>query len=146
MSLNGTVHQSGQHIVALPATTIAAAVAAVGTTAITRLSGAKYLVAQAKFLYGAGGTNVNVYVQTSLDQGVTWVDIMNFLFTTAAATKISAVVATTALAAVIAPSDGALTSNTILSGLLGERFRIKWVTTGTYSGATSLQVDLIVKG
>jgi len=97
-----------------------------------------YLCVEAVFLYGSGGTTANAYIQTSLDGGLTWVDIMNFSFTTAAATKISAVVATTALAAAVTPTDGSLTANTILSGLFGSWYRAKYVTTGTYAGATSL--------
>ena len=74
------------------------------------------------------------------------VDIMCFAFTTAAATKMSAVYAGIALGAAVTPTDGSLTDNTILNGALGDQFRLKYVTTGTYSGATSLQVDLVVKG
>ncbi len=85
-------------------------------------------------------------MQTSVDGGASWIDIMNFSFTTAAASKVSAVVGTTALAAAAVPGDGALASNTILSGLLGDRLRLKYVTTGTYTGASSLAVDALVKG
>lgn len=138
MALNGPTHSSGLDVTFLSPLTISTAVAATGTTPVKGLVGAYYLVVEAIFLYGAGGTTANAYIQTSLDNGLTWIDIMNFSFTTAAASKISAVVATTALAAVAVPGDGALASNTILSGLLGSRFRAKYVTTGTYTGATSL--------
>lgn len=142
--------QEGLHFLLLPKTTISTAVSATVTIPVagkqTGLAGARTAIAQAKFLYGSGGTTVDAYIQTSLDRGVTWVDIMNFNFTTAAATKISKVDSATALTAVTVPSDGALTSNTIKDGLLGDQFRLKWVTTGTYAGATSLQVDLIIKG
>lgn len=146
MSLNGAIHQNGQRIVLLSALTIGAAVAATATTPVVLLSGIKYLVVQAKFLYGAGGTTVDAYVQTSIDGGVTWVDIMEFAFTTSALRKISAVVASTAVAAAVTPSDGALTANTILSGVFGDRLRVKYVTVGTYTGATSLAIDAIAKG
>jgi hypothetical protein len=126
--------------------TIAAAVAATATTPVTGLAAMRYLVVLASFLYGAGGTTVNAYVQTSIDGGSSWIDIMQFAFTTAAANKISAVTVTTALTAVTVPGDGALTANTIVSGLLGDRLRLKYVTTGTYSGATSLTVNAVVKG
>lgn len=138
MALNGPTHSSGLDVTFLSPLTISTAISAIGTTAKTGLVGAYYLVVQAVFLYGAGGTTANAYIQTSLDSGLTWIDIMNFSFTTAAATKVSAVVATTALAAVVTPTDGTLGSNLIVSGLLGSRFRAKYVTTGTYSGATSL--------
>jgi hypothetical protein len=146
MALNGAIHQNGQRIKLLSVLTIAAAVAATATTPVLLLSGIKYLVVQANFLYGAGGTSVDAYVQTSVDGGTTWIDIMEFAFTTAAARKISAVVISTAVAASVTPSDGALTASTILSGVLGDRLRVKYVTVGTYSGATSLAVDAIAKG
>ena len=95
----------------------------------------KYILAQAKFSgYGAGGTNVTAYLQTSLDAGVTWIDIMSFQFTTANATKVSKVGLATALAAGVTPTDGALTANTILDGVIGDRLRVKYTTTGTYTG------------
>lgn len=136
----------GDRITLLPLLAITTALGATGASPSIGLVGTKYLIAQAKFVYGSGGTTVNAYVQTSLDGGVTWIDIMNFSFTTATATKVSAVVMTTALAAVVTPGDGALTANTILSGLLGDRFRVKYVTTGTYAGGTTLQMDVVAKG
>lgn len=153
MGMNSGLHQSEQRLNLLSAgsttptlgLTIGAAVAATATTPVTKLGGAWYLVVQAKFLYGAGGTTVDAYVQTSIDGGVTWADIMQFNFTTAAATKISAIALSTALAAVVAPTDGTLASNLIVSGLFGDRIRLKYVTVGTYTGATSLKVDGIIK-
>ena len=105
MALGGNVHIGGQDITFLPPLTITTAVTAVTTTPVKRLSGASYLCVEAVFLYGSGGTTVNAYIQTSLDNGLSWVDIMNFSFTTSAATKISAVVATTALAPAVTPTD-----------------------------------------
>lgn len=134
-------HQT--HVQLLPALTIGAAVSATATTPVI-LPSVKYLAAQAKFLYGAGGTTTKAFVQTSLDGGTTWLDIMSFAFTTSALTKVSSVTADIALAPATSPGDGALTDNTILTGLLGDRFRVKYVTTGTYTGATSLTVDIIV--
>lgn len=146
MVKNSAAHINGGRIILLAALTIGAAVAATATTPIAQLGGMWYLVAQAKFLYGAGGTTVNAYVQTSIDGGASWIDIMQFAFTTAAATKISAVKAGIALAAVTVPGDGALTANTIVDGLLGDRLRLKYVSTGTYTGASSLEVTAVVKG
>ena len=110
------------------------------------LVGMKYLVAEANFTYGSGGTTTDVYIQTSVDGGATWIDIMNFHFTTASGKGVSAVVMTTALAANVSPGDGALAANTILSGLLGDRVRAKLVTTGTYASSTSITVDITAKG
>lgn len=103
---------------------------------------AHYLAASAKFTYGSGGTNATAYVQTSLDGGLTWVDIMSFQFLTTTATKVSAVNTTVALAAGVTPTDGSLSANTILNGLLGDRLRVKLTTTGTYA-ATRLVITAV---
>jgi hypothetical protein len=144
MALGGAVHTSGQYG-NMTAATIAAA-ETVTTTPIESLTGAKYLVAQAKFVYAAGGTTCKAFVQTSLDQGVTWIDIMCFAFTTATASKVSAVSSDIALTAGTTPGDGTLADNTIVNGLLGDRFRVKYISTGTYTGATTLEVDYVAKG
>jgi len=147
MSLGADVHINAQRYVFLAPLTIGAAVAATATTPVTKLAGAAHCQVQAVFLYGAGGTTTNAYFQTSLDGGLTWIDIMNFSFTTAAATKVSATSIEVAPAAqAFAPSDGGLTANTVVNGVMGDRFRLKYVTTGTYTGATSLAVYGIVRG
>jgi len=139
--------QFGLHKVSLPTLTIGAAInPALTTTVIKGPDGARSIIAQANFIYGAGGTTVDVYVQTSLDRGATWVDIMNFNFTTASAVKISKVDLSTALSASKAPTDGSLTSNTIVDGLIGDQFRLKYKSAGTYTGVNTIQVDLIIKG
>jgi len=97
----------------------------------------KYVLAQAAFTYQAGGTDVTAYVQTSLDGGTTWIDIMAFNFTTATATKISKVSLPIALAAAATPTDGSLTDDTILDGVIGDRVRVKYTTTGTYTGISA---------
>lgn len=50
-----------------------------------------------------------------------------------------------ALAAAIAASDAVLADDTILNGFIGDELRVKYTTTGTYSGATSLEVRVTVK-
>jgi len=110
------------------------------------LAGMIVLICQAGFLYGSGGTSVDAYVQTSFDGGTTWVDIMEFSFTTSAATRLHSVRVYTAVAANYTPTDGTLTANTIKDGLLGAALRAKWSSVGTYAGATSLTIAAVVKG
>lgn len=126
--------------------TLTTAIAATATTPLVGLGSMKYVAMQSVFVYGSGGTDVNCYLQTSLDGGTTWIDIMNHKFLTTTASKVSAVVWTTALAAGATPADGALAANTILSGLIGNTLRLKYVTTGTYAAATTIKVDIIIKG
>jgi hypothetical protein len=110
------------------------------------LAGMKYLIAQANFTYGSSGTTAKAWVQTSIDDGATWIDVMCFSFTTSSGIIVQAVTITTALAADTVPTDGTLAANTILSGLLGDRLRVKYTTTGTYAGGTTLALDICAKG
>lgn len=126
--------------------TVAAAVSATTTTPVTGLGGMNYLVVTGVFLYGAGGTDAIARVQTSVDGGLSWIDIVSLGFLTAASTKVSAVTTRIAPAAQAAVyTDGTLAVNTVIQGVLGDRLRLKYVTTGTYSGATSLAVYAIAK-
>lgn len=144
---NNSLPANGQRITLLAPLTITAAVGATGTTPVVFLAGMQYLSAEAIFVYGSGGTNATAYVQTSFDGGTTWVDVMAFQFTTATASKLSSVSAQIVpTAQAVAPSDGALTVNTALEGFLGDRVRLKYVTTGTYAGGTTLAVYALVKG
>lgn len=88
------------------------------------------------FDWGSSGTELDLYLQTSLDGGVTWIDIANHHFTTSDASKVSAVREATALAAGATPTDGTLADNTIVDGLIGDRLRIKMIVTGTYASST----------
>lgn len=130
----------------LGSTTITTAVAGVTGSVVTGLQGMYFLGAIAVFAYGSGGTTAKFWVQTSLDGGTTWIDVMSFAFLLASATKMSAVVVTTALAAAVTPSDGALADNTILSGVLGDQVRVKYTTTGTYAGGTTIAIGAVAKG
>jgi hypothetical protein len=128
----------------LPQYTIAAASTTVSdTVSLGQIPAAQEISVQATFVYGSGGTTAKAYVQTSLDGGTTWVDVMSFAFTTATATKMSSVNIYVAVAAAITPTDGTLTDNTILNGLMGDRLRVKLITTGTYGGSTSMKVSLV---
>ena len=130
-------------LIELYSSTIAAAnTGDVGVTA--PVEGVKALIVEAAFAYGAGGTTCDAYLQTRV-KGGTWRDIMNFNFTTAAAKKWSKVSVDIAMAAAVATSDAAMSANTILDGLLGDEIRVKRVSTGTYSGATSLTVTASAK-
>ncbi|MEN6605920.1 MAG: hypothetical protein ABFD60_01655 [Bryobacteraceae bacterium] len=136
----------GRKLALLPELTITTAVNATAGTVFSGLAGIKYLIVYAKMKVGTGGSSIKAYVQTSLDGGATWIDIMSFAFANTAGTKVSAVSMAVALAAATVASDGALTDDTIVNGLLGDRIRVKYVTTGTYSGGTSLTVSAVAKG
>jgi hypothetical protein len=107
---------------------------------IDRLEGALGATIQVRFSYGSGGTTCKVYVQTSLDQGDTWFDVYCAAFTTSSATKVVNLSGLTAKTTAATPGDGALTDDTAVDGVFGDRFRVKVTSTGTYAGNTSIAV------
>ncbi len=115
---------------------------------VSGLYGMKELSVEANFVYGSDGTTVKVWIQTSLDGGANWIDIMSFAFTTTSLRKIHTVVmpAVVATRTNVTPGDAALTDNTILDGILGDRIRAKVTTTGTYATSTTLDVNMVPKG
>lgn len=138
--------RSGDQLLTLLAqTTIAGAVTGQTTTPVVPKQGVTTLVLQAKLAYGSGGTTVKAWVQTSFDGGTTWVDVANFAFTTSAATIVHAVKANTTVTANYTPTDGTLADNTIKDGLIGDRLRVKYTTTGTYAGTTHLTITAVAK-
>jgi hypothetical protein len=107
---------------------------------IDRLDGMSAASIQVRFAYGSGGTTAKVYVQTSLDQGTTWIDIACAAFTTSSATKLFNLSGLTAKTTPANPTDGAMTDDTSLDGVLGDRLRVKVTTTGTYATNTTVAV------
>lgn len=91
---------------------------------------------QGTFTYTSGGTTCKAFLQTSFDGGVTWCDIACMAFTTASLKKVGCISPVIAAAAPATPTDGTLADNTINNGLLGDRVRVKVISTGTYAGTT----------
>jgi hypothetical protein len=81
------------------------------------------LAIQANFAYGSGGTTVDAYVQTSFDGGGTWTDIAEFNFTTNAAVNVCNLSRGTAVTTLATPTDGSLSSNSVVDGFLGSQYR-----------------------
>ncbi len=101
-------------------------------------------VLQSDFDYGANGTTVKVYLQTSLDGGDKWVDVAVHAFATTDLRKVSAVSRNVARAEVVA-TDGTLSDDTELDGVLGDRIRIKYiVVAGSAYTSTTLRVDVVL--
>lgn len=96
------------------------------------------LLVHLRFVYGSGGTSVAAYLQTSVDQGNTPIDIASVAFATASENAVLNFSALTPKTTQVTPSDGALTSDTAVDGILGDRFRVKIVVVGTYAGSTQL--------
>src|SRR4051812_34301807 len=76
------------------------------------------LTLYAKITVAGGGTTAKAWVQTSLDDGSTWMDIANFAFTTSTATRAYHLTAS-AVTSIATPSEGTLADNTCVTGFLG---------------------------
>lgn len=145
MSARGS--SSGNLRATLYTATIGAALTAIAAAPVIGLTAARYLCLHANFVYAAGGTTVKAWIQTSIDGGLTWFDIANFAFTTASGKKthVICIDPATPYVAGTVPASAALADNTILNGIIGDRLRVLITTTGIYTGATTLAVDVVVK-
>jgi len=130
----------------LPSVTIAGAVADQLSGVEVGLYGMKHLAIEANFAYGAGGTDVKVWIQTSLDGGNNWIDIANFRFLITAKRAVASLNAETSVTTIYVPLDAALANDSVKDGILGDQLRVKWTSTGTYSGVTALEVNIVPKG
>ncbi len=100
--------------------------------------GVTELDAQIRFAYGSGGATIKVFIQGSMDQGTTAYDLWCFTATTASKTRARWLKRD---GTELTPTDGTLPDDTIAAGIvLGDRFRAKIVSTGTYAGSTVLSV------
>lgn len=114
-------------------------------TPVVDLEGMSAVTLHARLAYGSGGLTARVFVQTSLDQGTTWIDVACFAFATAGAAKVVNLSGLTPRFAPVIPTDGALPDDTIVDGVLGDRLRARIVTTGTYGGSTLVTVRAVVR-
>jgi len=103
------------------------------------------LTLQANFIYGSGGTSADAYVQTSIDGGLTWIDVAEFHFTTSPARALYNLNSATSVTTQYTATDGALSANTSKDGIFGSQWRVKYTTVGTY-GATTLRIDGFASG
>jgi len=132
-------------VVTLYSGTVTTAGTVVGGT-VTGLGGAQCLAVQAAFVYGSSGTSAKAYLQTSLDGASSWLDIASFAFATSSATRVFAIgMGSSSGTAQVTPADGALADNTQVAGILGDRFRVKVISTGTYAGNTTVTLSAAVK-
>src|SRR4051812_40481865 len=91
-----------------------------------------------RFVFGSGGTGVVAYVQTTADSAQTPIDIAAVAFGTSSENAAFNFSALTPKTTQITPTDGALTSDTTVDGIVGDQYRVKIVVTGTYAGSTQL--------
>jgi len=136
--MNGPgVYSLGDFTVTTPATQI--------SDVVDGLDGVGAITVQVRMSYGSGGTLANVYIQTSLDQGVLWTDIANVLLGTASEVAIINLSGMTPRTTQVSPTDGALANDTCVDGVLGDRFRTKVISAGTYAGQTQVSTRLVAR-
>jgi hypothetical protein len=105
------------------------------------------LAVQCTFVYGSGGTTADAYLQTSLDGGVTWLDVYHCSVTTASLHQVVNLSSNTPVTTPFTPTDGTLAANTVsASAVFGSQWRCKYVSTGTYAGGTTLRIDVATSG
>lgn len=114
----------------------AAAAGVISGPHIMDLDAARGVLLRADFAYGSGGTTLKAWVQSSADGGATWHDVACFAFTTANKSRLFNLSARTAVTSIVTPTDGSMSDDTAADGLLGDRLRVKYTSTGTYVGST----------
>lgn len=105
-------------------------------TPLTNLGGMSRLTLSARLAYGSGGTTIIAVVQTSLNQGTTWIDIARFDFATAGLEKVMNLTTNTSLTSPYTVID--LAAEGGLNNVLGDQLRAVVTSTGTYAGSTVL--------
>jgi len=101
---------------------------------------------QANFTYaGADGGELDVYLQTTLDDDLTWCDIANLHFLQVSARTLTAASSTITLgAATWTAEDLAIADNTCRVGLIGDNLRVVVVAGNDYA-TSRLVVDVVVR-
>ncbi len=127
--------------------TVTAALTAVSRGEVSGLYGMTSLTVEANFVYGSSGTTCDVWIQTSLDGGANWIDIMQFEFLLASRRAVHTVVvpAVVATRTNVTPLTGTLADDIIQDGILGDTIRALVTTTGIYAGDTTLTVNAVPK-
>ena len=126
-------------------TAITAAISAAQTDPIKIPADVGIITFTAKFVYGADGTEADMWVQTSADGGSNWHDIVQFHFAQASLVKIASVNALLASTHATA-TNASLADNTIVNGYIGTQLRVSYLSTGTYSGTTTMKLTAVLKG
>jgi len=95
---------------------------------------------QANLNWGSGGTSIKVIWETSLDQGSTWCEVCRMAFGAASEENLVNLSALTPKTTVVTPA--ALSDDTCVDGIFGDRWRARILTVGTYAGNTSLSLRM----
>ena len=122
--------------------TLAADASGINQPYVEGLDGMKAATLSANFVYGSGGDTLKVAIETTLNQGATWIEIARLAFTTASAEKVVNLSGLTPVTTVYAPAT--LSDDAVKDGVLGPRFRARIIkgAGSAYAGATSLSIRM----
>ena len=95
------------------------------------VTASSHLIARADFVYTSGVGEVRAWVQTSIDEGATWIDIMCFAFTLDKTESKLHAVGLVSEVEDKEPMDGLLDDNKVERGICGDRYRVKYASIGT---------------
>ena len=101
-----------------------------------------------RFIYGSTGSGspaAKAYVQSSSDNGTTAHDIACVVFGVVSEHKLLNFSSLTPKTTQVEPTDGTLSDDTAVDGLIGDRLRVKLVVTGVYAGSTQLVASLVAR-
>ena len=107
---------------------------------IPSLAGMLAASLQVRLSGGTGGTKINVYIQSSIDQSQSWFDVANIAFANTPGVELLNLSALDKLSTPTAPSNLTLADNTVLDGPLGDRLQAVVISTGTYASGTLVSV------
>ena len=111
---------------------------------VCNLQGMAAASLQVRLSSAAGGTSINVFILTTLDQGQSWFDVACVQFTTTPGVQVLNLSGLDR-AAPSSPTNLALTPGTILDGPLGDSLQAIVVSEGTYTGAPLVSVRGIAR-
>lgn len=107
---------------------------------ISGLEGMHAATLQANLTYGSGGTSIKVIWETSLDQGTTWIEVCRMALAQASEENLANLSGLTSKTTIVTPA--ALSDDTCLDGIFGDRWRARILTVGIYAGNTSLSLRM----
>jgi hypothetical protein len=105
---------------------------------VTDLAGLDAVSLQASLTGGSGCGSVNVYIQSSIDQGSTWFDIANIVVSYSAPVELINLSGLDKLTTPAAPNYLSLSNNTTVDGPIGDRLQALVVVGGSSCPAGTL--------
>lgn len=115
-------------------------------TGVVDLEGLTAVTFEARFSpIGTTGTGLTAWLQTTLDQGLSYIDIARFDFGGTAEIKYANLSGLTPKTTPLNPTDGGLGPNSCVDGILGDQLVLKLSSTGTFGAGSVLSGRVAVR-